>query len=254
MSNLRFTFSNLSVVCGEKVAEFPGFLCTRHPSREADFNQAFLLDERAFEPGVLRRVQDFFRETRSTWCIVVPPDLAGRFDKASKRIRISQRRVMPEMIMMNKSISIPPPPRGLKITRVETVNDMRTHTRTMMSGFGLGRKNPLRSMLNSKSLAETLSELYIGWASGRPVATSVSYVSEGVAGIFGVSTVPKARGRGYGEAMTWAAMGDGLAKKCKFFSLQASPMGFPVYHRMGFRRIFDIEEWDVPAKAPEVVS
>lgn len=252
MSNLRHTFSNLSEVSGEKVAEFPGVTCTRHPSRTSGFNQAFLGDERALEPPVLKQVQGFFREIRTGWCLVVPPELADRFDVTSRRIRISQRRAMPEMVMENRDLSIPPPPKELEVTRVDTLHDLRTWTRTMMTGFEIGQRNLFRSMLNSRSFSRSAAESYIGWASGRPVATSVSYVSGNVAGIFGVSTIPRARGRGYGEAMTWSAMDDGLAKKCRFFSLQASPMGFPIYHRMGFRHIFDIEEWEVPAKAVDV--
>jgi len=83
------------------------------------------------------------------------------------------------------------------------------------------------------------------------VTTSASFVSEGVDGIFAVSTLPKARGHGYGEAMTWAAVRDGVSRGCGTISLQASPMGFPVYHRMGFRQIFDLEEWVVPRDAPD---
>jgi predicted GNAT family acetyltransferase len=49
-----------------------------------------------------------------------------------------------------------------------------------------------------------------------------------------VGTLPRAFGRGYGTAVTWEVVEQGLARGVPFLSLQASPMGAPVYARMGF--------------------
>jgi GNAT superfamily N-acetyltransferase len=73
---------------------------------------------------------------------------------------------------------------------------------------------------------------FVGYAGGRPVACSGSYLTDDIVGIYTVATVAAARGRGYGTAITAAAM-EGTAARLAV--LQASEMGLPVYERMGFR-------------------
>ena len=73
---------------------------------------------------------------------------------------------------------------------------------------------------------------FVGYADGRPVACSASYRTEDVIGVYTVATLADARGRGYGTAVTAAAMGGVPAR---IAALQASEMGQPVYERMGFR-------------------
>jgi predicted acetyltransferase len=60
------------------------------------------------------------------------------------------------------------------------------------------------------------------------------YLTHGVAGIAWVGTIPECRNRGFGEAVTWAAVREGLRRGACFANLQASPMGRPIYERMGF--------------------
>ena len=252
MSNVRDAFSNLSVICGERVQEFPGIRCVRHPSRSSDFNMAFLSGGEAIEYPVMKEVQGFYREIGSEWCLVVPPKFTDLFGTTMKLVPISQRRSIPEMILRGEDARVPPPPAELTIRVAKRVKDTRSWTETMTQGFAPGARNIFRSMLNSASLRSSGFVACTGWVSGSAVATSGLYVSGSVGGIFGVSTIQRARGRGYGAAMTWAAIREGLSRGCDLFSLQASNMGFPLYHRMGFRRIFDIEEWVVPRKAPDV--
>ena len=50
-----------------------------------------------------------------------------------------------------------------------------------------------------------------------------------------MSTVPAARRRGYGEAMTARVVADGIAAGCDVAVLQASEAGRPIYERLGFQ-------------------
>jgi GNAT superfamily N-acetyltransferase len=75
---------------------------------------------------------------------------------------------------------------------------------------------------------------YVGYADGEPAAAAALYSSHGVAGIGWVGTVPDHRGHGYAEAVTWAVVREGFRRGAAFVNLQASPMGAPVYARMGF--------------------
>jgi len=251
ISNLRDAFIAFNGLCGGRFESFPGVTCVSHPSRLSGFNMAFLHGAEGTGGRVLRRVQGFFREIRADWCFVVPPPLVGLFDGATTRVRISERRAVPEMVLDPRDVSLPSPPATLKVRPVRTVADLRAWSRTSSLGFGSGRRNPLRTLVHRESLEAEGLAFNLGLASGKPVATSASFVSKGVGAIFAVSTLARARGHGYGEAMTWAAVLDGVSKGCSTVSLQASPSGFPIYHRMGFRQVFDFQEWAVPRDAPD---
>jgi N-acetylglutamate synthase len=67
-----------------------------------------------------------------------------------------------------------------------------------------------------------------------PVSTALVAVTGSTAGVYNVATPPEHRRLGYGEALTWAAVAEGRRLGCDHSVLQASPMGAPVYHRMGY--------------------
>ena len=75
---------------------------------------------------------------------------------------------------------------------------------------------------------------FVGYVDGAAVAAAALYLTHGVAGIGWVGCVPAARGRRYAEAITWRAVREGFRRGASFANLQASPMGRPVYERMGF--------------------
>ena len=67
----------------------------------------------------------------------------------------------------------------------------------------------------------------------------MTIVNHGVAGIYWVGSLDEARGRGLGRAVTAAATNAGFDLGAEVASLQASPMGGPVYLAMGFETIYD---------------
>jgi GNAT superfamily N-acetyltransferase len=84
--------------------------------------------------------------------------------------------------------------------------------------------------------------VWIGRVDGRPVTTATAWVGGGFVGVYAVATVPDARGRGYGEAVTWAATS---SRPDLPATLQASSMGLPVYERMGFRTVARFTVWEL---------
>ncbi len=81
---------------------------------------------------------------------------------------------------------------------------------------------------------EESTQAYLGWVDGRAVAGATLYLSHGIGGVGWVGTRPSAFGRGYGAALTWRVVDEGLRRGVPLLNLQASPMGEPVYRRMGF--------------------
>jgi len=74
-----------------------------------------------------------------------------------------------------------------------------------------------------------------GYLDNEPVACSIALRSGSVVGIYAVGTSERARRRGIGTAMTWAAVDEGRHWGCDVAVLQASGMGQPIYQAMGFR-------------------
>lgn len=129
----------------------------------------------------------------------------------------------------------PPAPHPLIIRHVDDRPTLDAWGRTFMQGYGM-----------PESLAPVFTELlgslgmdlplrhYLGWLDGRPVAASSMFVAAGVAGIFNVATLPEARRRGLGSAMTLAPLFEARDLGYRAAVLQSSDMGYPVYERLGF--------------------
>jgi ribosomal protein S18 acetylase RimI-like enzyme len=80
----------------------------------------------------------------------------------------------------------------------------------------------------------------------EPVAAAALFVGAGVAGIYNVCTVPEARGRGIGRAVTAAALAHALARGLRLAVLGSSDMGYPVYRRLGFREVSRLRSYATP--------
>jgi predicted GNAT family acetyltransferase len=78
---------------------------------------------------------------------------------------------------------------------------------------------------------------YVLRVDGRPVATALSLRTGDALGIFNVGTPAAERGKGYGAAVTAAAVERGFAAGASFAWLQSSALGFSVYRRLGFEHV-----------------
>jgi GNAT superfamily N-acetyltransferase len=87
---------------------------------------------------------------------------------------------------------------------------------------------------------------YTAYLNGEPVAVSSLVMTGGLAGVYAVATLPHARKRGIGTAMTLHAMAEGRRRGATMATLQATPMGRPVYESIGFRTIFDYQTYLQP--------
>jgi ribosomal protein S18 acetylase RimI-like enzyme len=81
---------------------------------------------------------------------------------------------------------------------------------------------------------------YIGYFDSQPVCTASMFLSDQIAGIYNIATLPAARGKGLGSAITLAPLLEARQMGYQIGALQSSEMGFRLYERIGFRKVCEM--------------
>jgi GNAT superfamily N-acetyltransferase len=162
----------------------------------------------------------------------------------------------PAMAIDLGRLPMTPPPKELTIEPVRTRAQVDQFAKTLNDGdfqaapaIAEAIPDVLRPSLSEK-LAELDLRCFLGYLDGKAVATSAWFCCAGVVGVYGVATVPSARHRGIGAAMTLAALEDGRSLGFRRGVLVATKMGEPVYRRLGFEELFRVRQMESPAPPP----
>jgi GNAT superfamily N-acetyltransferase len=91
----------------------------------------------------------------------------------------------------------------------------------IFGSLGMGEEQPLQN--------------YVAFLDGKLVGASSLFMGAGVAGIYNVGTLPEARGKGIGAAITLAPLLEARSRGYKIAILHASELGYSVYRRLGFQ-------------------
>ena len=129
-------------------------------------------------------------------------------------------------------------PTDLEIRMVRTPDEMEKFFEIWCTAYPM--PNPLAETFcnATKSIDYTSGEnacFFLGYLDGEPVATSKIFLGGGVAGLWWVTTLPSARGRGVGTAMTLKPLLLAREKGYRMATLQATDMGRPLYTKLGFQ-------------------
>jgi GNAT superfamily N-acetyltransferase len=140
-------------------------------------------------------------------------------------------------------------PEGVELRRVTSPEDAARYWEIAISSYAsIGFPPEIFAFYeNNEVLWSDRVATFLADLDGRPAGISMTIVSHGVAGIYWVGATEEARGRGLGRTVTAAAVNAGLEMGASSASLQASPMGEPIYRQMGFETIYDYRFYLSPA-------
>jgi ribosomal protein S18 acetylase RimI-like enzyme len=116
-------------------------------------------------------------------------------------------------------------------------------------GMAMGLTRDLaETMISASFLGDPDVQAFVGRLDGRAVGYSLSIRSAGTSGVYNVGTLPDARRRGVGTALTWAAVAAGRRSGIDYAVLQSSEMAIPMYEATGFRTVVSYAVFGEPAR------
>lgn len=138
--------------------------------------------------------------------------------------------------------AVPPSPAGLRIEEVRDEAGLQAFEAAMVHGFQMHELDGQApgAAFGAGMLADERQRLWVGWEADRPVSAAATFIAAGINNVTLVATVPEARGRGYGAALTWRAT---LADAALPALLIATVEGRAVYERMGYLSLFRFALW-----------
>jgi hypothetical protein len=191
------------------------------------------------EDPVLDQIDAFFAGSAGPAVVYSPtptPDLRAR----------GWERVGHPPLMVRPAGGEPPaPPADFSCRLVETEADLDHACRLIVEGYPVPELQPWRhgSPFDARVLGDDAFRFYLGCEGGHPVSVAATVVDDVVNGIHFVANDPEVRGKGYGEAIVWAAT---LADPSKPAVLIASDLGRPTYERMGYLTVTRWTLWIRP--------
>lgn len=226
-------------VSGSPIAMFNGVISARFPADQVD--------------AEIERTLDVFRVSSlpMLWWIgpgSSPPDLSARLVAHG----LHEGDNTPCMAVNLGALAPLTPLPSVTFAQVTTPEQVEQFAMTAALGFEFGAEAApiFQRIAAGACLPPNPAWVYhLAYLDGAPVATCVTLLHAGVAGLYTISTLPDARGHGIGGEITRLAMLHARSLGYRVATLLASTMGYPVYLRLGFVDIATMGEyaWTPPA-------
>lgn len=214
------------------------------PEHPVISNAAFRTDDGADAAELIARAKEFFGARGrgfSVWARGGRPE-----DKdliaAAEAAGLTEVYATPEMILDSPPEPAPAPP-GVEVRRLVSVDEAADFWKVATESYAdIGFPPEIfASYTENAGLLADNAAVFVAYLEGMPVAIAATYVTHGIAGVYWVGTLKSARGMGLARALTATAVEAGLELGGGIASLQASPMGKPIYEEMGFETAYDYQ-------------
>ncbi|MGH2516268.1 MAG: GNAT family N-acetyltransferase [Ktedonobacterales bacterium] len=174
-----------------------------------------------------------------------PADLGERLEAQGLRLVSTEPGMAVDLRSLRVDLLVPA---TLTVERMRDVDTLAVWLRTYRAGEDVPTDAPpilMESCVPRQFADDEPMRLFLARLDGAPVATAQLLLAAGVAGIYGVATVPEVRRRGIGAAVTRAALHDARALGYRVGVLHATEMGYSVYRGLGFAEYgaFSLYAW-----------
>jgi GNAT superfamily N-acetyltransferase len=227
--------------CGGTVVDDAGLLLTAAPVASPFVNSATRLDPRLRPADVLARTGRFYAERGHGHVIMVhATDDDDALAESALAAGYADVLNAPAMAVYDR-LPERPLPDGVLLRPVVNEAGVRHFTDVAAEAwttYGLEQETVATIFSRPQALLAPHVVAVVAHLDGRPAACALVFLSHGIGGIYWVSSTTPTRGRGLGEAVTRAVTNRAFELGARLVSLQASPMGEPIYRRMGFAELF----------------
>jgi hypothetical protein len=218
-------------------------------------NGAFRTDEAADPVPFLTHADAFFGRRKRGYSVKVRDD--GRDDDLQAACErhglVPLGDPTPQMIC-HRRLEVPDLPEGISLTRVrdeQGVTDFASVDTDAYATYGMPA-DVFVDMFDRphRLLADAQTTIVVAYRGVQPVATALTFFSGGVASLQWVGTVAAARQMGLGRVVTVWATNVAFDMGATSVTLQASPMGEPLYAKLGYETRYRYREyvrWTAPA-------
>jgi hypothetical protein len=227
---------------GRVVEEDGVLLCAADSDFPVVFNSVHRLDPAVPAEEVVRRADAFFGAAGRGYTLNVrvghPEDEDLR--TVALQADLVELTGAPEMVC-TQAVETRPPPDGVTLRSVDrdgALDDFVAVADAAYVSLGVPLGCIRRAISATEALAGPDVATVVADLEGEPVATALCLLSHGIAGVYYVGTLERARGRGLADLVTRAVTNRAFDEGARASTLQASAMGEQIYARMGYREIY----------------
>lgn len=240
------SMATLAFLCSGTTEEDGGLLLYATPTPSPfPWNGALRISADTKPDVVVERARSFFDQVGHGYCLLA---LEGLDDDLINHLGESDD-TSPEMIMTHS----PDPlelPDGVELETVRTSEGREHFLGAVGEAFetlGEARSTWEACYPTTESLANPQAVAMVLYERGQPAAGGMYYRIDDVIEVLHIGTRPSFRRRGYGRMVTTALTIDGFEKGAHIASLQAEPMGYSTYQRIGYQTISNYHAYIRPA-------
>lgn len=192
-------------------------------------------------PQAARQAFRFFRSEAVPFTWWIPPSahnaaIEDAIDQEGLPARCSPPAMFLDLSGERKKLPLPP---DVDIRKVENSREANIWAQCSLKGFESGEEHQKAMAAFASAMAEGPSrrsfQLLTLFSKGSPAASAQLVFTDTTAGLYYFSVSPTFRRKGLGKILLEKTLEEALRAGCHTVTLQASPMGFPLYRNAGFR-------------------
>lgn len=205
-------------------------------------NAAFRRTDDVEAEDFIARAREFFAARDRRFSVWLRAEQAADGDLAAAAEAAGFQAVfeMPEMLL-GASLPTEPLPANAELLRLSEPDQVPDFWEVAKAAYATNGFPPevFAGYTRHEGLLAEDVAAFVAYVDGEPASIAMSIVNNGVGGVYWVGSHERARGKGLGRAVTVAATNAGFELGGEIASLQASPMGKPIYAKLGYETALD---------------